>query len=113
MQKHFRGDIGLFRAALKRAGFVADGMMFNDDSKANPKKPTRRLKMWFADTVFEAPQYRLVSTIGQAPLQGINAFPHLLGSLLNVVADDKVYVDLRRPFSGGGRDGVYPVDGGE
>jgi len=58
MQKHFRGDIGLFRAALKRAGFVANGMMFNDDSKANPKKPTRRLKMWFADTVFEAPQYR-------------------------------------------------------
>jgi hypothetical protein len=52
-----RGDIGMLRACLMMAGFfqTAESSIFNDDSKANPKKPTRRLKLWFADSVFEAP----------------------------------------------------------
>ena len=55
MQKHFRGDIGLFRAALLLAGFIEshDCTMFNDDSKA---KATRRLKLWFGNGVFNSPK---------------------------------------------------------
>ena len=54
----YRGDIGLFRACLMLAGFPAtsESSIFNDDSKAKPKKPTRRLKLWFADSVFNASQ---------------------------------------------------------
>ena len=54
----YRGDIGLFRSALLLAGFwqASESSIFNDDSKAKPKKPTRRLKLWFADSVFGASQ---------------------------------------------------------
>ena len=54
----YRGDIGLFRACLMMSGFCvsAGSSIFNDDSKAKPKKGTRRLKLWFADSVYEAPQ---------------------------------------------------------
>lgn len=52
-----RGDTGLFRSALLLAGFwnASEGTIFNDDSKAKPKQSTRRLKLWFADSVFNAP----------------------------------------------------------
>lgn len=50
-----RGDIGLFRSALLLAGFFhqSEGTIFNDDNKDHT---TRRLKLWFADSVFNAPQ---------------------------------------------------------
>ena len=49
-----RGDTGLFRSALLLAGFwqQSEGLIFNDRSHA---EPTRRLKLWFADSVFNAP----------------------------------------------------------
>lgn len=52
-----KGDLGLFRGALLLSGFFqrSESSMFNDDSKAKPKQPTRRLKLWFAEAVFEAP----------------------------------------------------------
>lgn len=58
MARTFKGDIGLFRLALVEAGFESQStcLIFNDDSKAKPKAPTRRLKLWFAKAVFDAPQ---------------------------------------------------------
>jgi hypothetical protein len=58
MARTFRGDIGLFRLALVEAGFdsASQRSIFNDDSKAKPKAPTRRLKLWFATDVFKAKQ---------------------------------------------------------
>ncbi len=44
-----QSDSGKFRTALKRAGFNNDGQIFSD-----PRKNTRRLKMWFASAVFES-----------------------------------------------------------
>lgn len=54
----YRGDIGLFRLALKEAGFDQPQYrsIFNDDSKAKTKTGIRRLKLWFATDVFDAPQ---------------------------------------------------------
>ncbi len=54
----YKGDIGLFRLALHEAGFKFQHTpsIFNDDCKSEPKLPGRRLKLWFADKVFEAPQ---------------------------------------------------------
>jgi hypothetical protein len=54
----YYGDTGLFRMALDEAGFehAAARTIFNDDSKAKPKRNTRRLKLWFATEVFDAPQ---------------------------------------------------------
>jgi hypothetical protein len=54
----FKGDIGLFRLALVEAGFndLAKDIIFNDDSNAKPKTGVRRLKLWFATEVFNAPQ---------------------------------------------------------
>ena len=51
---NFRGDTGLFRSALMLAGFFpqAECSIFND----NHKSGGRRLKLWFADSVFKAPQ---------------------------------------------------------
>jgi len=48
-----RGDAGLFRSALLLAGFFerSECSIFNDKSKN-----FRRLKLWFADSVFNAPQ---------------------------------------------------------
>lgn len=50
-----RGDIGLFRSALLLAGFFhqSEGSIFNDYRK---KEGFRRLKLWFAGSVFEASQ---------------------------------------------------------
>ena len=50
----FKGDTGLFRAALLLSGFFpqSECLMFNDNHKAG----TRRLKLWFADAVRNAPQ---------------------------------------------------------
>jgi hypothetical protein len=44
--------------ALDEAGFehAANSTIFNDDSKAKPKRNTRRLKLRFASDVFDAPQ---------------------------------------------------------
>jgi hypothetical protein len=56
---NYRGDTGLFRAALDAAGFKSASdtydsrHIFNDNSKDHLR---RRLKLWFADAVFEAPQ---------------------------------------------------------
>jgi len=54
----YYGDTGLFRMALDEAGFehAANRTIFNDDSKAKPKRNTRRLKLWSAVDVFDAPQ---------------------------------------------------------
>ena len=51
----YRGDIGLFRACLMMAGFCvsAGSTIFNDNDKWHTK---RRLKLWFADSVFNASQ---------------------------------------------------------
>jgi hypothetical protein len=48
-----RGDNGLFRSALLLSGFFehSEDTIFNDKSKN-----FRRLKLWFADRVFNAPQ---------------------------------------------------------
>lgn len=46
-----QSDSGKFRIALKRAGFKDDGQVFSD-----PRKDTRRLKLWFAGSVFDAPR---------------------------------------------------------
>ncbi len=53
----FRGDTGLFRAALVEAGFLrtAETLIFNDDSKCHTR---RRLKLWMGTAVFDAPQER-------------------------------------------------------
>ena len=58
MARTFKGDIGLFRLALASAGFedASKRIIFNDDSKAKPKQATRRLKLWFATSIFDAPQ---------------------------------------------------------
>jgi len=58
MAHKFIGDTGKFRQALLSAGFVnrAKSTIFNDNSKAKPQQPTRRLKLWFADDVFSSPQ---------------------------------------------------------
>ena len=54
----YRGDTGLFRAALDAAGFVSNAdtydsrTIFNDNSKDQRR---RRLKLWFAKTIFDAP----------------------------------------------------------
>lgn len=50
-----RGDIGLFRSALLLAGFFnqSEGTIFNDFRKI---EGFRRLKLWFADSVFNASQ---------------------------------------------------------
>lgn len=50
----YRGDVGLFRAALLLSGFFtrSECSIFNDNSKNG----TRRLKLWFADSVNEASQ---------------------------------------------------------
>lgn len=47
-----KGDIGLFRGALFLAGFFrsAECNIFNDRHKDG----TRRLKLWFADSVHDA-----------------------------------------------------------
>lgn len=60
MARTFKGDIGLFRLALVEAGFelASQRSIFNDDSKAKPKAPTRRLKLWFASDIFKATQTR-------------------------------------------------------
>lgn len=51
-------DIKLFREAFKAAGFVQVDryvpQVFNDKHKDGT---TRRLKLWFADRVFDAPQF--------------------------------------------------------
>jgi hypothetical protein len=49
-----KGDLGLFRGALLLSGFFqrSESSMFND----NHKDGSRRLKLWFADAVFDAPQ---------------------------------------------------------
>ncbi len=55
----YRGDTGLFRAALDAAGFKSSGSaldrrhIFNDDSKDHLR---RRLKLWFATKIFESSQ---------------------------------------------------------
>ncbi len=51
----YRGDVGLFRAALLLAGFFtrSECLIFNDRSKVTG---ARRLKLWFADSVNEASQ---------------------------------------------------------
>lgn len=50
----YRGDNGLFRGALILSGFFnrSEAQIFNDKHKDG----SRRLKLWFADAVFEAPQ---------------------------------------------------------
>ena len=50
----YRGDIGLFRAALLLSGFFrrSESSIFNDKSKDG----TRRLKLWFADGIEDASQ---------------------------------------------------------
>lgn len=51
----FYGDKGLLRLALVEAGFkrhVVQGQIFNDVRKTG----VRRLKLWFASEVFDAPQ---------------------------------------------------------
>ena len=56
---NYRGDTGLFRAALDAAGFKSSSdtydsrHIFNDNSKDHLR---RRLKHWFATEVFTAPQ---------------------------------------------------------
>ena len=52
--KMFRGDTGLFRAALMLAGFwpKSEGLIFNDKRKDG----SRRLKLWVAASVFSASQ---------------------------------------------------------
>jgi hypothetical protein len=49
----FKGDTGLFRAALLLSGFFArsECMIFNDKNTTGG----RRLKLWFADAVEQAP----------------------------------------------------------
>ena len=58
MARIFKGDIGLFRLALLEAGFenASKRIIFNDDSKAKPKQPFRRLKLWAADDINRASQ---------------------------------------------------------
>ncbi len=55
---NYRGDNGRFRQALMESGFTsrATSSIFNDNSKARPSTNVRRLKLWFADAVFNAPQ---------------------------------------------------------
>ena len=54
---HYKGDTGKFRRALFYAGFDANfTSIFNDYCKAKPKTSKRRLKLWWATSVFEAPQ---------------------------------------------------------
>ena len=51
----YKGDKGKFRKALKAAGFNCDDRcMFNDRRKDG----TRRLKLWSADRVNDAPMWR-------------------------------------------------------
>jgi hypothetical protein len=51
----YRGDLGLFRASLMLAGFCpqSEDMIFNDNTRDGKR---RRLKLWFADRVFQASQ---------------------------------------------------------
>lgn len=53
----FKGDTGLFRAALLCAGFFdeSEDPIFNDNTKAADKTGPRRLKLWFAAEVVAAP----------------------------------------------------------
>lgn len=46
-----QSDSGKFRTALKRAGWGGEGIIFSD-----PRKTTRRLKLWFATAVFDDSQ---------------------------------------------------------
>jgi hypothetical protein len=50
-----KGDTGLFRGALLLAGFLnaSEQTIFNDFRKI---EGFRRLKLWFADSVADAPQ---------------------------------------------------------
>jgi hypothetical protein len=49
-------DSGKFRTALCRAGWLGhNAHIFSD-----PRKNTRRLKLWFADSVFNAPRKQQV-----------------------------------------------------
>jgi hypothetical protein len=58
-QVRYAGDTGKFRKALAEAGFDSFGTfgqlrgMFNDVAKS---RATRRIKLWFAGDVFDAPQ---------------------------------------------------------
>jgi hypothetical protein len=58
MARKFVGDIGKFRQALLAAGFESASwrIIFNDDSKAVPKQPIRRLKLWIAEDINNASQ---------------------------------------------------------
>lgn len=50
----YRGDAGLFRKCLHETGFKQRYQtIFNDDSKDHTR---RRLKLWFGQHVFDAPQ---------------------------------------------------------
>lgn len=50
----FKGDTGALRAALLVTGFLPEaGDPIYSDSH---KRGTRRIKLWFADEVFRAPQ---------------------------------------------------------
>ena len=52
-----RGDSGLFRGALLLAGFFgrSDTPIFNDNHHGKTTQGTRRLKLWGADAVLNAP----------------------------------------------------------
>lgn len=54
MRNVYKGDTGIFRLALREAGFLpqSECLIFNDRRKDG----TRRLKLWAANTVFKAPQ---------------------------------------------------------
>lgn len=89
-----KGDIGLFRGALLLAGFFGqvDSFIFNDDSKAKPKQPTRRLKLWFANPVFNAPQEQQQALEGSLrdafgeriiSMYFVEAFPWRKGAKIN------------------------------
>lgn len=83
----YRGDIGLFRAALLLAGFFnrSESHIFNDKNKDG----TRRLKLWFSSAVEEASQEQ------QKALEG----------LLREAFGDRIlvmYFVECAPWSGGG-----------
>lgn len=57
-----RGDSGLLRGALLLSGFFyySDEVIFSDKNKDG----TRRLKLWFAQGIFDAPQEQQVALEG-------------------------------------------------
>lgn len=54
MRNVYRGDTGIFRLALREAGFhdQSECLIYSDRRKDG----TRRLKLWAANAVFNAPQ---------------------------------------------------------